>query len=249
LDGFWGCAVNQANSFEGRGSGWIFRSISQFDVPYAEARNTGAVRYGAAPRDIYGSYWSMVPNGLKAKLKWNFQRGLIVDPDLLFPSAGTYLCVLKSISLQMAMSSKGTLLSKIKKYGRDMLWRLLRTALKPTIDWVPMAMESRITASSFESLEEENLFSSRKQEDAGNYRLLKRLYPGIVEEYKGIAVNLYAPLREEAASSGEEICLYPLVCSKNCNDPSYLQVDLLKDAVELYAAQHRYARKGKKNAI
>jgi hypothetical protein len=46
LDGFWGCAVNQANSFEGRGSGWIFGSISQFDMRYAEARNTGAVRYG-----------------------------------------------------------------------------------------------------------------------------------------------------------------------------------------------------------
>jgi hypothetical protein len=146
----------------------------------------------------------------------------------------------------MAMSSRGTSLSKIKRYRRDKLWRLLRTALKPTIDWKPRAMEGGIPASSFKSLEEENLFSLRKQEDAGNYRLLRRLYPGIVEEYKGIAINLYAALREEAGSGGEETCLYPLVCSKNCNDPSYLQVDILKDAVELYAAQHRYARQGKK---
>jgi hypothetical protein len=68
LDGFWGCAVNQANSFEGRGSGWIFRSISQFDVRYAEAQNMGAVRYGA-PWSSYRSYLSTVPNGLKARLK------------------------------------------------------------------------------------------------------------------------------------------------------------------------------------
>jgi hypothetical protein len=218
----------------------VFRSIAQFDVRYAQVRNTGAIRYGARS---YASCRNTVPFGLKDRLRWNFEKGLIVDLDSIFPNAGTYLCVLKSVSLRMALSSTGTTLCKMKKYGHDRLWNFLRTALKPTsVDWVALAMQGGIPASSFELLEKENLFSSRKRENAEDFRLLRRMYPAIVEAYKVFAVNLYAPLR----GGGAEICLYPLVCSKNCNDLNYLQVDLLKDAAELYSPPRlTSARQGK----
>jgi hypothetical protein len=234
LNEFWGCAVSQANSFEGRGSGWTFRSIAQFDVRYTEARNTGAIRYGAGS---YISCKNAIPLGLRNKLRWNFEKGLIVDPDAVFPNAGSCLCVLKSVSLRMALSCKGTTLCKMKKYGREKLWNFLKTALKPTsVDWVDLAMQGGIPASDFESLEQANLFSSRKLENAEDFRLLKRMYPAVVDAYKGFAVNLYAPLE---GGGRAEVYLYPLVCSKNCNDLEYLQVDLLKDAAELYLSPPR----------
>jgi hypothetical protein len=90
LDGFWGCAVNQANSFKGRGSGWIFRSISQFDVRYAEAQNTGAVRYGgyrAAPRGIYASkHGAQWPQN---KAQMEFREGSDRRSRPAFPERGS----------------------------------------------------------------------------------------------------------------------------------------------------------------
>ena len=249
------------NEFEGRGSGWVFEKIVQFDVRWVRASSSNQTIFFGGKRMYYG------PDGLDGRFHANFERGIIVDPSSHYFRNCTKKVSSKKFSYNDSLIHQ-IRLTKDKAMKRKNLEDvitspyfcvfeciLLKMGLAENCKSYNLTFLRRLSASKFNQLLLSSItfdpylvainggtscmdFSKVESDNvfSTSSPRLKNSFPGIVKSFKGVSINLYRASKFAGQrKTNNALTLFPIVTSQFCNNREYLQVDLLQDSKELYS--------------
>ena len=253
-------------SQKGRGSGWVFEKIVQFDVRWVRASGTKQTIFFG--RKSTSKMYK--PDGLDGRFHSNFERLIIVDPSLRFCDQRRYPeknVLSKKVTRNSSFIHEIRLkeIDKAKKRRPDLTNSryfcvfeciLLKMGLTENRKSYNLTFLRRLSSPKFYQLLSSSIIFDpylvaikggiscmdfSKVESDNNFSAssprLKNLFPGIVKSFKGISINLYRASKFAGQPKTKHaLSLFPVATSQFCNNIDYLQVDLLQDSKELYSA-------------